>query len=933
MQAARLSGGRKSGSIITSGSDTAASSGPPVTASDIADLGTWELIDRSHTVLRTSAISLPMPPRRSGRVSVASRGEPTLAIGSPARFAPMAPAQPALPALPLVQPIANLNVATDASVQAADANEVVVVNDDDDDEDETLLVGLLNHPENAALQQRGGLAPATQDATISAISAQRQEVPHHGNKCNTRAATTLRLAMLHPTSPTLRLVKLHPMAVTLWLAMLHPMAATPQLVKLHPMAITLWLAMLHPMAATPRLVTLHHTAATPRLVTLLPMLATLRPAMLNPMAATPQPATLPMAATPWLVMLHPMAAIPQPAMLHPMAATPRPAMLQASRPATFKAATLPPTAAILWLCLMATIPQAATLSPVVTSKPGQQCSDRDSQASAAVPATDRGTDSVLLTCSEPTDASVQAADANEVVVVNDDDDDEDETLLVGLLNHPENAALQQRGGLAPATQDATISAISAQRQEVPHHGNKCNTRAVSALLSPLPHLATHMCHGVTRHPHTNTFPHVLHCELVKSGKAPTLIQQLGGWKCLNSITSYVEHTLDDSADAAAGLHRAMGTSASSIPAQPSVNHSISTVPPATAARLPPWRRAAMSTALPPRAPMVSPPQDTPVADVVLPSRPVIAAVQAAASPMTATPAPLATPACWGTPVPSPAGPPLSNHPAAGHAAPYITHPTAGQAAPYGSNPVAGHAAPYGSHPAAGQAAPYGNNPVAGHAAPYGSHPAAGHAAPYCSHPAAGNAAPYASHPAAGYAEPYGSHPTAGHASYGSHPVAGHAAPYGSHPAAGHAAPYGCHPAAGHAPSFQASHIQGSHAPSYCSHPVAMSYGNHPAGCNALPCGGHHVASYSPSYFSHPYGSHPAVSTPVGGFSNGIYPPSRHVQYSPALVMRPVSMRPLYPSPAPWPCVPQGVCPDAMARLSANEQLYVVCQQEGMLPFM
>ncbi|KAJ9515044.1 hypothetical protein QJQ45_012568 [Haematococcus lacustris] len=184
MQAARLSGGRKSGSIITSGSDAAASSGSPATASEIADLGTWKLIDRSHTVLRpASAISLPMPPRRSGRVSVASRGEPTLAIGSPARFAPMAPAQPALPALPLVKPIANLNVAThsynlglncrsaDASVQAADANEVVVVNDDDDDEDESLLVGLLNHPENAALQQRGGLAPATQDATISAIKS------------------------------------------------------------------------------------------------------------------------------------------------------------------------------------------------------------------------------------------------------------------------------------------------------------------------------------------------------------------------------------------------------------------------------------------------------------------------------------------------------------------------------------------------------------------------------------------------------------------------------------------------------------------------------------------------------------------------------------------------------------------------------------------
>ncbi|KAJ9514609.1 hypothetical protein QJQ45_016335, partial [Haematococcus lacustris] len=338
MQAARLSGGRKSGSIITSGSDAAASSGPPATASEIADLGTWELIDRSHTVLRpASAISLPMPPRRSGRVSVASRGEPTLAIGSPARFAPMAPAQPALPALPLVKPIANLNVATDASVQAADANEVVVVNDDDDDEDESLLVGLLNHPENAALQQRGGLAPATQDATISAIKStykfweatlNDKKFPITGTNATPEQATNLRPAMLHP------------------------MAATPQLVTLHPMA------------------------ATPRLVTLLPMLATLRPAMLNPMAATPQPATLPMAATPRLVtllpmlaipqpdMLHLMAATPRPAMLHLMAATPRPAMLQASRPAPFKAATLPPTAAILWLCLMATILQAATLPPV-----------------------------------------------------------------------------------------------------------------------------------------------------------------------------------------------------------------------------------------------------------------------------------------------------------------------------------------------------------------------------------------------------------------------------------------------------------------------------------------------------------------------------------------------------------------------------------------
>ncbi|KAJ9534072.1 hypothetical protein QJQ45_002078 [Haematococcus lacustris] len=404
-------------------------------------------------------------------------------------------------------------------------------------------------------------------------------------------------------------------------------------------------------------------------------------------------------------------------------------------------------------------------------------------------------------------------------------------------------------------------------------------------------------------------------ELVKS----TLIQQLGGWKCLNSITSYVEHTLDDSADAAAGLHRAMGASASSIPAQPSVNHSISTVPPATAARLPPWRRAAMSTALPPRAPMVSPPQDTPVADVVLPSRPVIAAVQAAASPMTATPAPLATPASTNLQL-------AMLHPTSPTLRLVKLHPMAVTLWLAMLHPMAATPQLVKLHPMAVTLWLAMLHPMAATLRLVTLHHTAATPRLVTLLPMLATLRPAMLNPMAATPQPATLPMAATPWLVMLHPMAAIPQPAMLHPMA-------ATPAAGHAPSFQASHIQGSHAPSYCSHPVAMSYGNHPAGCNAPPCGGHHVASYSPSYFSHPYGSHPAVSTPVGGFSNGTYPPSRHVQYSPALVMRPVSMRPLYPSPAPWPCVPQGVCPDAMARLSANEQLYVVCQQEGMLPFI
>ncbi|GFH13623.1 hypothetical protein HaLaN_09549, partial [Haematococcus lacustris] len=69
----------------------------------------------------------------------------------------------------------------------------------------------------------------------------------------------------------------------------------------------------------------------------------------------------------------------------------------------------------------------------------------------------------------------------------------------------------------------------------------------------------------------------------------------------------------------------------------------------------------------------------------------------------------------------------------------------------------------------------------------------------------------------------------------------------------------------------------------------------------------------------PYNNHLGASTPM--------------QDSLPHVIRLDGMRRLHPAPAPWPCVPEGVCPDAMARLSANAQLYAVCKHEGILPSM
>ncbi|KAJ9519950.1 hypothetical protein QJQ45_014678 [Haematococcus lacustris] len=86
--ATQLTGGRKSASTITCGSDAAASSGAPATASEIAELRTWELIDHSRIHLVTNATSL----------SLWQAVAPTLAIGRTVSLQR--------------QPIANVNVAT-----------------------------------------------------------------------------------------------------------------------------------------------------------------------------------------------------------------------------------------------------------------------------------------------------------------------------------------------------------------------------------------------------------------------------------------------------------------------------------------------------------------------------------------------------------------------------------------------------------------------------------------------------------------------------------------------------------------------------------------------------------------------------------------------------------------------------------------------------
>ncbi|KAJ9507333.1 hypothetical protein QJQ45_006290 [Haematococcus lacustris] len=146
------SGRRSGGSVVSSG------------PSNNTTPAIFTLLGRSlHKPAVTTAATtmLPMPPRRSGRVT----GQDGQRQMAPAAQAPAtdAAADAAAPTAVLVPAPTGVPAPAPATAPAPD--------DDDDDVDDALLAQLYDDPSTAALKQRGGMSEATKLATESALSS------------------------------------------------------------------------------------------------------------------------------------------------------------------------------------------------------------------------------------------------------------------------------------------------------------------------------------------------------------------------------------------------------------------------------------------------------------------------------------------------------------------------------------------------------------------------------------------------------------------------------------------------------------------------------------------------------------------------------------------------------------------------------------------
>ncbi|KAJ9520962.1 hypothetical protein QJQ45_014157 [Haematococcus lacustris] len=161
------SGRRSGGSVVSSG------------PSNNTTPAIFTLLGRSlHKPAVTTAATtmLPMPPRRSGRVT----GQDGQRQMAPATEAPAtdAAADAAAPTVVLVPAPTGLPAPAPATAPAPD--------DDDDDVDDAVLAQLYDDPSTAALQQRGGMSEATKLATESALAPHARNVKSKG-KFNARS--------------------------------------------------------------------------------------------------------------------------------------------------------------------------------------------------------------------------------------------------------------------------------------------------------------------------------------------------------------------------------------------------------------------------------------------------------------------------------------------------------------------------------------------------------------------------------------------------------------------------------------------------------------------------------------------------------------------------------------------------------------------------